>query len=264
MDMRKYRRQATWLCFESYLSEEQLLKAIRILEDSFQLNGTINLIAYVAKICMSFGINFETQKILYSRFYNLMSDTDQLAQVNDPLALLIEKEKLKSVDDLFETRITAVKKKLIEQKTEKLEKEKIETIDNVFKDRDMAVQQTETTVEQKIVLVPNLVFASFMSSVLTYTLNKPEVFEMLAELVADKKLQSQDLAAYIEQWNNDATSFTWAESLDEETLSRLVHLVYMSLCEVVGPIVTDEYFHKALAICEQQPEARIFSPSQFL
>lgn len=220
MDMRKQRRQAAWVCFESHLSEEQRLQAIQILEGGFQLDGTINLMAYVAKICMEFGIDLPTHKLLYSKFRQLMSEKPELSTI-DPLSLVLENSP--ELEDI-------------------------------------------PTAQMSLADIPayNLVFASFMRPVLEHTPNSIELFSMLTELVADKKLKSQDLAGYIAQWLVNPSNFAWSDTLDQATLTRLVHLVYMALCELLGPVAADDCFHTALAICQRRPEARIFPPSQFL
>ncbi len=224
MDMRKQRRQAAWVCFESYLSEEQRVQAIQILEHGFQLDGTINLMAYVAKICMEFGIDLPTHKLLYGKFRQLMSEKPELSTI-DPLSLVLENSP---------------------------------ELDSILAAKALP--------ETSLADIPayNVVFASFMRPVLEHTPNSIELFSMLTELVADKKLKSQDLAGYIAQWLVNPSNFVWSESLEQATLTRLVHLVYMALCELLGPVAADDCFHTALAICQRRPEARIFPPSQFL
>jgi len=103
-----------------------------------------------------------------------------------------------------------------------------------------------------------------MHTVFEYVPDKIELSIMLESLVIDKKLKSEDLRNYVMKWLNNPSSFGWSKNLSQQTLARLVHLVYMSLCEVLGPIAADDCFHKALIKVEQIPEAKIFSPSQFL
>jgi hypothetical protein len=234
MDVKKRRRQAAWTCFESYLSEEELIHAIEILERDFQVDGAINVIAYVAKICMELGINLQDHKSLCSGFDELMSAT-AAPMINDPLSLVHRKK-----------RVEPAKKPV--------------------QPESILVDEVPLAEPKEISSTPayNLVFISFITSVLEYTPDQNELFIMLADLVTDKKLKSQDLAEFIEQWTNTPNSFTWSEELTQQTLTRLVHLIYMGLCEVLGPVAADDCFHKALAICERKPEARLFSPSQFL
>lgn len=227
MDIKKRRRQVAWICFEPYLSEEQRLQAIAILDRSFQIEGAINIMAYVAKVCMKLGIDLQNHNLLYTQFNQLMSETTELS-IADPLSFVDKK-----VQDFPELE-------------------------------SMIIERSASLLVEQEKPAYTLVFATFMSFVLEYIPNRIELFTMLTELVTDKKLHSQDLAGYIMQWIANQNSFAWSDDLDQSTLTRLVHLVYMGLCEVLGPVAADECFHKALAICEQKPEARIFPPSQFL
>lgn len=232
MDIKKRRRQVAWICFEPYLAEEQRLQAIQILEHSFQIDGAVNLMAYVAKICMKLGIDLQNHNMLYNKFHKLMSEPTELS-VMDPLLLIYKKDQESST---FEKN-SAVK--LVE-----------------LDEKPFFTQQQKPAY--------SLVFATFMAFVLEYTPNTIELFSILTELVADKKLKSQDLENYISEWIKTPTNFSWSDELNQQTLTRLVHLVYMGLCEILGPVATDDCFHKALVMCEQKPEARLFPPSQFL
>ena len=225
MDMKKHRRQAAWLCFEPCLSQAQLVQSIQILEHEFQLDGTINLMAYVAKICMQFDIELQMQKTLFNTLHKLVSQKIELSDI-DPLSLLIAEQILH-----------------------------VEVVNNISESDTKILPDAPAY---------TLVFISFMRLVIDYTTDKKELFSMLSELVTDKKLKSQDLTSYIEQWVSNHYNLLWSENLSQQTLTRLVHLVYMALCEVSGPVAADDCFHKALVICEQQPESRFFSPSLFL
>ena len=158
MDMKKHRRQAAWLCFEPCLSQAQLVQSIQMLEDEFQLDGTINLIAYVAKICMQFDIQLRMQKTLFNTLHKLVSKKTELSTI-DPLSFLIAEQ------------ISPV-----------------EVVNNI------AESDTKTLPDAPAY---TLVFISFMRLVIDYTTDKKELFSMLSELVIDKKLKSQDLTSYI-------------------------------------------------------------------
>jgi hypothetical protein len=73
-DINKRRRQAAWICFEPYLAEEQLFKAIHILERGYQTDSVSNSIAYIGRVCLEFDIGSEVRKLLYGQFHKLMSE----------------------------------------------------------------------------------------------------------------------------------------------------------------------------------------------
>jgi hypothetical protein len=153
MDVKKRRRQVAWVCFESYLSEEELIQAIEILERDFQVDGAINVIAYVAKICMELGINLQDHKSLCGRFDELMSAT-AAPMINDPLSLIH-------------------RKKRVEPAKKPVQSESI-VVDEIIP----LAEPKETAITPAY----NLVFISFITSVLEYTPDQNELFIMLADL----------------------------------------------------------------------------------
>lgn len=221
--IKKRRRQAASLCFEKYLTKEQLTQAIELLERDFQVEGSINLIAYVAKVCMQFGINLQEHKNLHSQLISLIN-SDAPLSIKDPLALL-----------------------------------KQTTPTDLILSTDTTVNEPSTSIAAH-----TLVFAHLMHHVIKYSDVKAALFSTLIDLVSDKKSKDYTLYLYVHEWVKHPNSFRWSESLDVAKLTQLVHLVYTALCELLGPIATDDCFHRALTVCEHRPEARQFPPAKFL
>lgn len=227
-DMRKRRRQVAWICFEPHLSEAQLIQAIQMLERSFQLDSVSNLIAYVTKICSEFEIDTSIRKSLYSKFHEMMAeDTDLLI---DPLSLIFEQEPSNSV---HETKPQAPAL--------------------------TAAQHQSPDAPPHI-----LVFTHFMQHIIDNLSEQEDFFETLMALAKLSKTTTKKLEMPVKIWTDNPTSFLWAEGLNEQMLADLVHLAYTALCELLGPISADDVFHKAIAVCEQKPEARLFPPARFL
>lgn len=87
--------------------------------------------------------------------------------------------------------------------------------------------------------------------------------QILKELSLDKKQGKKDWADNVSRWLDSPDNFAWAVGLDEKALAGLVHLVYTSLCEILGPVQADGYFHKIIAHCEKMPEAAYFLSRPF-
>jgi hypothetical protein len=248
-DMRKRRRQVAWVCFEPYLSEEELLKSIQILERSFQTDSISNLIAYISRVCADFGIDTQVRKSLYSKFHEMMAEETDL--LIDPLSLMRDKEPARSASKLPEYKSAPIQPKPapaipLEPKSVPIE---------------------STPLDNRREFPPHTtVFINFMQQIIIYLPEKSILFIALIEFSKGKKqdAQEKEIAVLVGRWANNPDNFDWAEGLDEKVLARLVHLVYTGLCELLGPIEADESFHKAMAFCEQQPEARQFSPARFL
>jgi hypothetical protein len=235
-DMRKRRRQVAWICFEPHLTENQLITAIQISEHSFQQDSISNLIAYVTKICLEFDIDATTRKSLYGQFHELMSQENDL--LIDPLVLINEREPEKPTSSTVAPEPTAL---------QQLENE------------------SPTSAKSTATLPPHtIMFSYFMHQLIAYLPKQAEFFEILIELSQHKKLSTKIIAADVNAWTANTEDFQWTEALAEKRLADLVQLVYTALCELLGPIAADDCFHKAIAFCEQKPEARQFPPSRFL
>jgi hypothetical protein len=235
-DINKRRRQVAWICFEPHLAEEQLFKAIHLLEQGYQTDSVSNLIAYISKICSEFDIGPEIRKSLYGQFHKLMSEGTDLRI--DPLSLAFEKNQSKSQQKPAASKPVQASQVPALSLVERLE------------------QQDKT-----VALPPHtVVFSCFMSQLIAYLPEKSALFEILMELAKNKK----DSIDHISRWASNPDDFNWAEGLDEKVLANWVHWVYTAFCEILGPITADEYFHKAIAVCEQKPESRQFSPCRFL
>lgn len=243
-DIKKHRRQVAWVCFEPYLAQDQLIRAIQILEQSYQIDNISNLIAYVTKICSEFSIDIKDQKLLYGQFYKMMSEPLEL--LIDPLSFVFEKEINKATIATTDPKPVQLQAKPIPA--------------TIVPQPALTASMAEAT------NFPDhtLIFKHFVKQLIAYLPDTSDLLTMLNELVEDEKQMSKELADIINRWKNNLDDFAWTEGLDEKTLAGLVHQIYMGLCDVLGPIGADESFHKAIASCEQLPEARRFPPSRFL
>lgn len=235
-DIKKRRRQVSWFCFQPYLSEEQLVRAIQILERDYQIEGMSNLVAYVTRICSEFGIDMQSRIALYGQFRELMKEEAALSI--DPLPFVVER----GHDEVWQ-----------KQAEPTLSTPKIDSARSVA-DLTAAPSLPAHTV----------IFVHFMKQVYTHLPEKSMLFQVLKELSLNKRHGKKDTADKVGRWAGNPNNFSWAVGLDEKTLASLVHLVYTGLCEILGPIHADECFHKAITQCEKLPEAKAFSPSRFL
>jgi hypothetical protein len=239
-----------WVCFEPYLSEEELLQSVQILERSFQTDSISNLIAYISKICAEFGIDTQVRKSLYSKFHEMMSEETDL--LIDPLSLMRDKEPARPVSKPPEYKAAPIQPKAVAPAI-------------LLEPKSVPIESAP--IDNRRELPPHtMVFIDFMRQIIIYLPEKPVLFITLIDFSKGKKqgTQEKEIAVIIGRWANNPDNFDWAEGLDEKVLARLVHLVYTGLCVILGPIEADESFHKAMAFCEQKPEARQFSPARFL
>lgn len=219
---RKRRRQAAWLCFEPYLSEDQRIDAIRLLENSFQTESTMGLIDYVNKVCSDFKIDSTLRKNLYLHLNQLLST--QINHDFDPLTVVLAKEAI-----------------------------------------PLAVTEEPVAKPVELKVSPQMkMFATLLYQVYSACQEQTEFYEMLAELAKECKTNRKDMEMMASTWAGNVYSYRWAASASLEMQTQFVHLVYTTVCELLGPVNADNVFHKAVVECSKLPEAKQFPPQRFL
>ena len=113
-----------------------------------------------------------------------------------------------------------------------------------------------------------LVFASLIQAILT------EVQQFHSAALADirvdslKALGTLRIPAPLKQQFQQS----WLRPLQDNwylagtgaELAELTHLVYVGLCEAIGPVDADQVLSRAVRMAERLPEARTFSPRRLL
>jgi hypothetical protein len=231
-EIRRRRRQAAWFCFQPHLSEDKLVTAIELLEQRFQFDGVNILISYITEVCNQFDIPKDIGKALCVKFFELMAHKS-IKLPNDPLPLVEEK------------RFTAIRQQ--EQEAAKTQQK----------------QEAIPPIEE--IAAHSVIFMCFLKHVIKDSFETHAGLIKLLKLCCenDKKITNTVKAA-IESWHQNPESFRWVLVLDVDKLAELTHLLYICLCEAAGPVTADQVFHKAIAICEQRPEAKKFPLSRLL
>jgi hypothetical protein len=111
----------------------------------------------------------------------------------------------------------------------------------------------------------SMIFMCFLKYIIKETFADELALIKLLKLCCeqDKKIH-KDIKNTIDGWAKNPQNFRWVLPFSEQSLAEFTHLVYLCLCEVAGPVEADQIFHKAIAVCEQRPEAKKFSPSRLL
>ncbi|MDD5271862.1 MAG: hypothetical protein PHU14_04000 [Methylovulum sp.] len=242
-DMKKHRRQVAWVCFGPYLSEGQLIAAINILEEGFQNDSVSGLITYITRVCSEFNIDTATRKNLYGQFHELMGQPSTLAI--DPLDIVKERE----------AAAIAAPPPMPEPVA------------------DVAGQVPQPPALPTATSLGSLpddapphawLFSHFVGQLLLSLPDTADFIDALTELSRNKKYSNPDIEKQVDGWLNDIGNFLWTTRLSEQNLEALMPLIYTAICEALGPIVADDYFNNALAVCEQTPQASQFAPRRFL
>lgn len=231
-EIRQRRRQAAWFCFQPHLSEDKLVTAIELLEQRFQFDGVNILISYITEVCNQFDIPKDIGKTLCVKFFELMAHKS-IKLPNDPLPLVEEK------------RFTAIR----QQEQEAAKKQ----------------QKQAATPPVEEIAPHSMIFICLLKLIIKDSFaDHTELIKLLKCCCERDKKINNIVKIAVESWQQAPESFRWALVLDVDKLAELTHLLYICVCEVAGPVAADQAFHKAIAICEQRPEARKFPPSRLL
>lgn len=234
-DKAQLKRQACRATFEDILGSEQLLQAVNMLETDHLGNDMASLIGYVNRVGEKFGIDATTRKTLYPKYYTYLNTPD-IELPEDPWILLQQQTPYNG----------------------KLYRQPASPAGNAY-----ISAPAERTVEDEN---PEMrVFTYFIGRLLTHFPQDRNDLLGEARLFANKEKSFSELdKEEIIAWLEDADHYQWNFVLAEATMSALIHLFYVILCDRLGPVEADRLFHRVLDDCKQLPEAKLFAPTRFL
>ncbi len=240
-DIAQRKRQACRATFEGILGEEQLLQAVKMLETEHLGNDMTNLIGYINRVGEKFGIDATARKTLYPKYYSYLN-TPGIELPEDPLADLQQQPPRNSAAQLQPSIPTS----------------------NAFISAPASpITTTEQTIEDES---PEMrVFAYFIERLLIhFPLDQSDLLDEAALLAGKEKSFSELDKEEIIDWLKDPAQYQWNFTLAETTMSTVIHLFYVILCDVLGPVEADRLYHQVLYDSKQLPAAKLFAPTRFL
>jgi hypothetical protein len=69
---------------------------------------------------------------------------------------------------------------------------------------------------------------------------------------------------FLGAWHNSQLPNAWKLEIGSDDFVMLLHIVYLALCEVLGPVAADSVLAQAVQAAERLPEAAKHSPKLFL
>lgn len=232
----KLKRQAAWATFETILSEDQLMQMIKMVDTQHVGNDMASLISFINRVGDTFSIDPKIRKTLYPKYFEYLNTpgielpedpltTHQVGSVNDPLQAL--KKEAKNDPDVHGQ--AANKSQFGDDNPE------------------MAV------------------FTYFIERLLHhYPLERKDLLEETVYLSKKEKNLSDLEKEEISYWLANPEQYQWSFMLEEKAMSTLIHLVYVILCDVLGPVDADKLYHQVLEDCKVLPASKKFSPTRFL
>lgn len=132
-----------------------------------------------------------------------------------------------------------------------------------------AVSSLPPPVPPPILTAEEAVFAALNRNIrsLMQQFHSGQLAELEEELPRQIKRERFDIrlgAAFLAAWHHHTQLAAWRLGSKTADRAMLVHLLYLALCEVLGPVDADALLAQAVQDTEHLPEARQHSPRLFL
>lgn len=233
------RRCAAFITLSEVLEDEQLMRAMWMLEERDQSADKMTFIGFVGVTAELLGINSNLVTTLYSKLNHNLNLPDHELSV-DPMPQML---KFRGID------------KGSQQKT-------AET-------NQAAVTQQVKTTPGKIKGTPEMtVFAAFISRLASEArYPQAESYRLFNDVFKDniaKATLNDDNRKQILDWVDVLNLKAFKKNIAANELSTMVHCLYIALCEALGPVKADDILNQAIIQTSKLPVAKLFSPKKFL
>jgi hypothetical protein len=254
LDPSTKRRCAALAVFTPVLSEDALMDTLWMLHESLKGDTARDIIAAVDRVAQRHGLDPRTCKRLYEGFYRALHLPDGELPL-DPWPAM---QALRSAPVAAPVARPAWPAPV--------------AAPNLPPPAPPAVI-VQVSVPAPAPVMPDLpahvlVFGTLMQALLAdiRQLHGAEMDDLRASAITTldgARLSAQVRAAVRESWQQGAEA-SWHIDLNPKGLSELVHVLYVALCETLGPVDADQVLTRAVKQAELVPAARSYSPKQFL
>lgn len=276
LDPSTKRRCAALAVFTPVLSEDALMDTLWLLHDSLRGDTARDIIAAVDRVAQRHGLDPRTCKRLYEGFYRALHLPDDELPLDPWPAMQALRPASAAAPGLSRGPAPAAW-------PAPATAQPVVASPTAWAPAAAALATAETVRQpepaQAVPMAPPaaatpdlpahvLVFGSLMQAVLAdiRQLHGAEMDDLRASAIATldgARLSAQVRAAVREAWQRGADA-TWHIDLAPKGLSELVHVLYVALCETLGPVDADQVLTRAVKQAELVPAARSYSPKQFL
>jgi hypothetical protein len=227
------RRRAAWATLGSYLTETQLIEAMWLLQESYNGDDMATLIAYMNDVAERFGLKHWRKELYLGYFRHLKQDVSALPP--DPWLRMLESRRKASPAPVLAPV--------------------------------PAVAEEEKPAASPELSPPMRVFTVFTATILESVehrcaMKQNDLIDGFRAFLKGEDLSAEALAE-ARAWARDPGS-NWVRPLEASELARIAHVLYVALCDAVGPITADEILTHAVEAAAKLPESRVFSPRQLL
>jgi hypothetical protein len=238
-------RRAAWATFSPYLTETQLIEAMWLLQASYNQDDMATLIAYVNDLAERFGLNHR-RKELYTQYFRHLKQ-DAAALPPDPWPRMLESRRKVSPAPAVSAEAPPLP---------------------VPAGTASAVTEEEKPAVSSELSPPMRVFTVFTATILEAVehqcaMKQEDLLDGFGEFLKGEALSAPALAE-ARAWAKDPRPESWTHPLETAELAKIAHVLYVALCDAVGPMAADEILTHAVETAAKLPESRVFSPRQLL
>lgn len=233
------RRCAAYMTLAEVLEGEQLMRALWMLEERDQTADKMTFIGFVGVTAELLGINSNLITTLYSKLNQNLTLPD-LELPDDPMPQMLEFRGIGNSTS------------------------KVNSSANIA-----ATTQNSKKLANKIKGTPEMtVFVAFISCIVSETgfpkvAKYPFFKEVFKEEITRISLDKDSLEQ-MNLWLEALHIKVFKKNISAEKLSSIIHSLYVTLCEVFGPVKADELFNQAINMTCKLSAAKLFSPKNFL
>ena len=272
LDPSTKRRCAALAVFTPVLSEDALMDTLWMLHESLKGDTARDIIAAVDRVAQRHGLDPRTCKRLYEGFYRALHLPDEELPLDPWPAMQALRPASVAAPVARPAWPAPVAAPTASPATWAPAAAAVSAAASLPPPAPQAVV-VQASVPVPAPVTPDLpahvlVFGTLMQALLAdiRQLHGAEMDDLRASAITTldgARLSAQVRAAVRESWQR-GTEASWHIDLNPKGLSELVHVLYVALCETLGPVDADQVLTRAVKQAELVPAARSYSPKQFL
>lgn len=257
------RRRAAWAALAPVMDEDALIEALWTQHDNMRGDSVSDIIGFIDSVAARHLLDAATRKRLYTAYFDALRQADDTLPI-DPWPLMLQ------------TRPSAAAPAA--QPVPRYVPPPVYAAPPAVPVRPVQAAPVAAAVPPPPAAAPapqeppalphQAVFAALAGGIVggVRQLHANDLDDLVSD--CSERFDALKLPAALRKSARDALSSTgpaaWILPASPDQLALLVHEMYVSLCEAVGPVGADQVLVQAVRQAEQRPEARQVPPSRFL
>ncbi|MFM2341490.1 MAG: hypothetical protein RLZZ592_1143 [Pseudomonadota bacterium] len=258
------RRRAACAVLSPLLDEEELLSALHLQHESMRGDGVADIIRYIDQVAARHAIDPASRKKLYEAFYKaLRLPEDQLPM--DPWPMM-QAEAVAAVATPPAPALAPRPAPAAPPPPVSIHPvaTALQAAASVAAAPAAAASPVETSpLPPEQAVCADLIRQALAEVQRFHPASMRDLCDSALDLIPGQRMTASLQRTLRELWNRPLQTH-WVLDLAVNELSQVVHLLYMALCEALGPVDADQVLTRAVKAAEQGPQARQFSPRRLI